>query len=79
MAIWSGPGPVFEFESLVAARRWAYYAVRSGFGLLLLIALGIVWSNLASDLSNGVSTESRAALARLGEQFYSRLRGFKSR
>ena len=24
-----GPGPVFAFESLVAARRWQMYALRS--------------------------------------------------
>ncbi len=70
MAIWSGPGPVFEFESLVAARRWGYYAARSGFGFLLLIALWISWSNRLVDVGDGATEASRAELAKLGESFF---------
>ena len=30
-----GPGPVFVYESLIAARRWQIYATRAGFVLAL--------------------------------------------
>jgi hypothetical protein len=39
----SGPGPVFAFESLAAARRWQMYALRSIYVGLLLAGLTLTW------------------------------------
>jgi ABC-type transport system involved in multi-copper enzyme maturation permease subunit len=38
-----GPGPVFAFESLIAARRWQVYALRSVYVGLLLAGLTLTW------------------------------------
>jgi ABC-type Na+ efflux pump permease subunit len=38
-----GPGPVFAFESLVAARRPQLYALRAGYVGLLLLGLTLTW------------------------------------
>ncbi len=38
-----GPGPVFAFESLVAARRWQVYALRAFYVGLLLAGLTLTW------------------------------------
>ena len=38
-----GPGPVFAFESLAAARRWQLYALRSVYVGLLLAGLTLTW------------------------------------
>jgi ABC-type transport system involved in multi-copper enzyme maturation permease subunit len=38
-----GPGPVFAFESLMAARRWQVYALRSIYVGLLLGGLTLTW------------------------------------
>ena len=38
-----GPGPVFAFESLIAARRWQLYALRSVYVSLLLVGLTLTW------------------------------------
>jgi ABC-type transport system involved in multi-copper enzyme maturation permease subunit len=38
-----GLGPVFAFESLVAARRWQVYALRSLYVGLLLLGLALTW------------------------------------
>jgi ABC-type transport system involved in multi-copper enzyme maturation permease subunit len=43
MSIRSGPGPVFAFESLVAARRWQVYALRGVYVGLLLLGLTLTW------------------------------------
>ena len=75
MAMRWGPGPVFVYESLVAARRWSYYAARSVFALALLIALGVVWSNFHFPIQGSGDYQSRAQLARLGQQFYSGIAG----
>ena len=37
------PGPVFAFESLIAARRWQLYAMRSIYVGLLLVGLTLTW------------------------------------
>src|SRR5262245_10658133 len=42
-----GPGPVFTFELLAAARRWQTYAARSAFVAGQLAALGMVWPAVA--------------------------------
>ncbi len=38
-----GPGPVFAFESLLAARRWQVYALRSFYVGALLLGLTLTW------------------------------------
>jgi ABC-type transport system involved in multi-copper enzyme maturation permease subunit len=38
-----GPGPVFAFESLAAARRWQVYAMRCVYVGLLLVGLTLTW------------------------------------
>ena len=38
-----GLGPVFAFESLIAARRWQIYAIRSVYVSLLLLGLTLTW------------------------------------
>ena len=35
------PGPVFVFESMLAARRWQHYAGRAVFVLAILITLAV--------------------------------------
>jgi ABC-type transport system involved in multi-copper enzyme maturation permease subunit len=41
-----GPGPVFVYEWLTAARRWQVYALRAGFIGAILIGLCFVWSQV---------------------------------
>jgi ABC-type transport system involved in multi-copper enzyme maturation permease subunit len=43
MAMRWQPGPVFFFESLLAARRWQTYALRATYGGLLLVVLTLTW------------------------------------
>ncbi len=38
-----GLGPVFAFESLIAARRWQIYALRTVYVSLLLVGLTLSW------------------------------------
>ncbi|HZW34716.1 MAG TPA: ABC transporter permease, partial [Isosphaeraceae bacterium] len=38
-----GPGPVFAFESLIAARRWQVYALRATYVGVLLAGLALTW------------------------------------
>jgi ABC-type transport system involved in multi-copper enzyme maturation permease subunit len=57
------PGPVFAFESLVAARRWRFYAVRAIYLGLLLAGLAMTWG--PSD----VTIRSPAQAAAIGRTF----------
>ena len=41
-SVWS-PGPVFVYETMLEARRWQVYALRSALVLLLLVGLAFVW------------------------------------
>jgi ABC-type transport system involved in multi-copper enzyme maturation permease subunit len=43
MGVRWGLGPVFALESLMAARRWQYYALRSVYVGLLLLGLTLTW------------------------------------
>jgi ABC-type transport system involved in multi-copper enzyme maturation permease subunit len=45
-----GLGPVYAFEWLTATRRWQMYAGRSGFVALLLLGLGLAWTDTAGRL-----------------------------
>ncbi len=68
-----GPGPVFVYESLVAARRWQIYASRAGFVLVLLAGIVTVWAS-----QTATSTMSRSnQLAKLGEGFFYALTGLQ--
>src|SRR5262249_17426699 len=68
---------VFVFESLVAARRWQYYALRSAFVLGLLIALAIVWESF--DLGNGQLARGyqRRQLTLIGQRFFESMAGLQ--
>ncbi|MFO0956847.1 MAG: ABC transporter permease subunit [Isosphaeraceae bacterium] len=61
-----GLGPVFEFEWLVAARRWREYAFRALFVLGLLLALIVVYQSRADRMSNG----TLKAQAQVGQAFF---------
>jgi ABC-type transport system involved in multi-copper enzyme maturation permease subunit len=65
-----GPGPVFVYESITAARRWQPYAVRSLFVLAVLAALAMVWSEMAGKANQANIPVSLRSLASLGENFY---------
>jgi ABC-type transport system involved in multi-copper enzyme maturation permease subunit len=41
-----GPGPVFVYEWLTAARRWQLYALRVAFVAAMLVGMMIVWNNV---------------------------------
>ncbi len=57
-----GLGPVFAFESLIAARRWQVYALRSIYVGLLLVGLTLTWG--PSDRTINSLAEA-AAIGRL--------------
>ncbi len=65
-----GPGPVFAYESITAARRWQAYASRSGFVLVLLIGLALVWQSSSLASSGGRRVALHQQLAALGEGFF---------
>ena len=57
-----GPGPVFAFESLIAARRWQLYALRSVYVSLLLVGLTLTWGPSERTIK---SLADAAAIGRL--------------
>jgi len=57
-----GPGPVFAFESLIAARRWQVYALRSIYIGVLLLGLTLTWGPSDRILN---SPAEAAAIGRL--------------
>jgi ABC-type transport system involved in multi-copper enzyme maturation permease subunit len=57
-----GPGPVFAFESLIAARRWQVYALRLVYVSLLLVGLTLTWGPSESTVK---SLAEAAAIGRL--------------
>ena len=64
-----GPGPVFVYEWLTAARRWQLYALRVLFVGAILVGLAFVWYEMT--LHRGVrETASLAELAAYGETIY---------
>ena len=67
-----GPGPVFAFESRIAARRWQMYALRALVVGVLLGALTIVWD---SEMRNHILVAQGQLLSykdysRLGQAFF---------
>ncbi len=65
------PGPVFEFESLMAARRWQIYAGRAVLVAGLLASLALVW--LTQYVGRGV--HSVHEVAQIGQAFYVAIMG----
>ncbi|MFO0808195.1 MAG: ABC transporter permease subunit [Gemmataceae bacterium] len=58
-----GPGPVFVYECITAARRWQLYAVRAGSVLLLFAAVGFMWAERANtNLGVRLSLRDHAAI-----------------
>jgi ABC-type transport system involved in multi-copper enzyme maturation permease subunit len=73
-----GLGPVFVYESLLNARRWQVYAVRSVFVLLLLVGVAVVW--LRRDYLSGAPGPKPALyqqMAQLGEWFFYTMAGIQ--
>ena len=73
-----GLGPVFVYESLLNARRWQVYAMRSVFVLLLLVGLAAVW--LGKDKLRGAPGPKLAfhqQMAQLGEWFFYTMAGIQ--
>jgi ABC-type transport system involved in multi-copper enzyme maturation permease subunit len=64
MRVRFGPGPVFAFESLTAARRWQMYALRAFYVGLLLVGLTLTWG--PSDRT----IHGLAEAARIASVFY---------
>lgn len=74
------PGPVFVYESLLAARRWQHYAGRALFVLMILVGLWIVWANSETQGNVAMATPtgqivyaqntSLQQLAKVGEGFF---------
>jgi ABC-type transport system involved in multi-copper enzyme maturation permease subunit len=64
-----GPGPVFAYEWLTAARRWQLYALRAGFVGVILVGMMIVWHN-TDRYTNAGQTVSFQQLASYGQNLY---------
>jgi len=64
-----GPGPVFVYEWLTAARRWQLYAVRVLFVGAILVGLAFVWHRV-TRFRPARGTVSLAELAEYGESVY---------
>src|SRR3954451_11627065 len=74
-----GLGPVFVYESLLGARRWQVYAVRSLFVTLLLAGMALVWigEDVPGAARPGGSGMTRQQLAKVGEAFFYALAGIQ--
>src|SRR4051812_35822735 len=73
-----GLGPVFVYESLLGARRWQVYAVRSLFVTLLLAGMAMVW--IADDGPGSAGPAggmTRQKLAEVGQGFFYALAGIQ--
>src|SRR3954451_14908780 len=66
-----GPGPVFVFEWITAARRWQGYATRALFLMGLLAAMVVIWM---AEVQGKELTTLRAQ-ARVGEYYFYALIG----
>lgn len=67
-----GLGPVFYFEWLTQARRWQFYAVRSGIAAALLVAAWLLWVSAPPHVREG---RSLAAYAEFGRALYTAVMG----
>ena len=55
-----GPGPVFVYEWLTAARRWQLYAMRAVFVGAILVGLCLVWSQTSPSAPGRTWSRSRS-------------------
>jgi ABC-type transport system involved in multi-copper enzyme maturation permease subunit len=67
-----GLGPVFYYESLLGARRWQVYALRSAFVLVLLAGMTIIWMvYLPGSLTREAGVQpSYRDMAAIGDGFF---------
>jgi ABC-type transport system involved in multi-copper enzyme maturation permease subunit len=73
-----GLGPVFEFETVLNARRRQVYEGRALFVLLMLIGLIVVWfNNRNANLTPGPGLSTNQQLAKLGEWFFYTMAGIQ--
>ena len=61
-----GPGPVFAFECVAAARRWQFYAGRALFVLLLMIGLSLIWAPAGQIFQNSRGLNAAALIVQAG-------------
>ncbi len=64
-----GPGPVLEFDWLIATRRWQLYAIRSAFVCTILAGMVFVFRTDPDNPATGQAV-SRSGLAHYGQRFY---------
>ena len=65
-----GPGPVFMYETITAARRWQTFALRAAFVLMLLCGLVAIWGVKLSELDAALAKGRIAELSELGQSFF---------
>jgi ABC-type transport system involved in multi-copper enzyme maturation permease subunit len=72
MGIRWGPGPVFVFESIIAARKWQIYALRSLFVTMILIGVWSTWRGIVGRFGglDVPPSQMRRLLSEFGEQLY---------
>ena len=79
MSLRLGPGPVFVYESITAARRWQHFAIRAGTVCLMLLAMSLLGFLLYSKFTRfqfGSNTNVPLKfLAQLGSYFYYAIAG----
>ncbi len=64
-----GPGPVFVYEGMLAARRWQTYAVRAVVVAAILIGLWLTWQSLTRNMAADRVVKIRE-LATFGDSIY---------
>ncbi len=71
MRIRRGPGPVFQYEMILLARRWQQYAARVVFALGLMVGLVCAWYSVMDQQRAQVAGVAPARIsAQLGEAFF---------
>ena len=70
MGLVTGPGPVFVYETITAARRFTPYLMRSAYVAALLVGLYTVWESHFSSVSAFNDWRTLQKLARLGQDFF---------
>ncbi|MDE2507504.1 MAG: hypothetical protein KGM43_09850, partial [Planctomycetota bacterium] len=71
MRIRRGPGPVFQYEMILLARRWQQYAARVVFALGLMVGLVCAWYSVMDRQRAQIAGVVPARLsAQLGETFF---------
>ncbi len=71
MRIRRGPGPVFQYEMILLARRWQQYAARVVFALGLMVGLVCAWYSVMDQQRAQVAGVAPARIsAQLGGAFF---------